>query len=72
MCFGNKTVHQAENDSIVCNTFALTPKGNVANRVKETEQHSGKYQSDQSRLFDSALHILLKEELCFQTQRVGS
>lgn len=41
--------------------FTLTPKRNVANRVKENEQHSGTYQSDQSRLFDSALHILLKE-----------
>lgn len=61
-----------ENDIIVHTIFSLTPKRNGANRVKETEQHSGKYQSDQSRLFDSALHILFKEGLHFQTQCVGS
>lgn len=63
---------QAENDSIVHTIVSLTPKRNGANGVKETKQHSGKYQSDQSSLFDSALHILFKEVLHFQTHSVCS
>lgn len=63
---------RVENVSIVHIIFPLTPKGNGTNRVKETKQHSGKYQSDQSRLFDSALYILFKEGLHFQAQYIGS
>lgn len=56
-----------ENDGIVHTISPLEPKRTGTNRVKETIQHSGKYYSDQSRLFDFTLHIFFKERLHFQT-----